>query len=309
MNSHRFSGRVESASTNGQVKPQIKGARSNDSLPHLGNNGATRKRLTPRQLEEVRAQLSERDLAVIKTVGALRLLTTSQIQRLIFVDGTPQSNPRLARGVLQRLTNRGLLIRLDRRIGGVRAGSSGHIYALTAAGQHVLDPGQERGRRRVYEPGLPYVAHRLAVSELAVRLREAARAGRFELIEFLAEPDCWRSFFGPGGARLSLKPDAFVRLGRERFEELAFVEVDRATQAGPALAKKFLLYRKYWATGREQSRWGNVFPRVVWLVPTSSRLRQVIDIAGKQPPEAWPLFRVRLYDEAIEALAYGENHD
>jgi hypothetical protein len=245
----------------------------------------------------------------MKTLRTLRLLTTTQIQRLMFVDGTAQSNSRIARGVLQRLTTKGLLTRLDRRIGGVRAGSSGHVYALTAAGQFVLDPGQERGRRRVYEPGLPYVTHRLAVSELAVRLQEAARTGRFELIEFRAEPDCWRSFFGPGGARLSLKPDAFVRLGRERFEELAFVEVDRATQAGPALVKKFRLYRQYWATGREQSRWGNVFPRVVWLVPTSSRLRQVIDIAGKQPPDAWPLFRVRLYEEAIEALVRGENHE
>jgi len=53
--------------------------------------------------------------------------------------------------------------------------------------------------------------HLLAVSELYVQLREAARSNVLELLDFDAEPTCWRG--SRDGPRLvTLKPDAFVRL-------------------------------------------------------------------------------------------------
>ena len=46
----------------------------------------------------------------------------------------------------------------------------------------------------MHEPGLAFVRHTLAVTELYVRLREAERAGTLELLEFEPEPECWRSY-------------------------------------------------------------------------------------------------------------------
>jgi hypothetical protein len=265
-----------------------------------------RSRLTPSKVAQLAATLGERDSEIVKTVAKLRLVTTPHIQRLHFVDGTPPSNGRRTRHALRRLTDRRVLKRLERRIGGVRAGSAGHIYALDVVGQYIAALASDGRRRRPVEPGLPYVAHRLAVSELYVLLEEANRDGALELIEFNAEPDCWRTFFGPGGGRMILKPDAFVRIGSDAFEELWFVEVDRGTQSTEALQRKFRLYRQYWSSGREQVLWGNVFPRVLWLAPSSARLRQLIDLAGAQPPESWQLFTVRLFDDAVRVFASGE---
>jgi hypothetical protein len=253
-------------------------------------------------LAQIVTSLGARDLAIVATVSKLRLVTSLQLQRLHFTSGTPASNARQARRAFQRLTDLRVLTRLERRIGGVRAGSAGHIYRLDVAGQHIAQTTQGR-RRRPGEPGLPFVKHTLAIAELYVRLVEADRANKIELIEFDAEPGCWRPFFGPGGARLRLKPDAFVRTGRGEFEDLWFVEVDCATHGGTALATKFRTYRQYWATEREQAKWGGVFPKVLWLVPSVPRLCQLLDVAAAQPPESWQLFTVRLFDEALLVMA------
>lgn len=264
-----------------------------------------RPRLTPNRLASVTASLSERDLAIARTVADLRLVTSLQLRRLHFRDGAADTNARLARHCLQRLTRLRVLTRLERRIGGVRAGSAGYIYRLDVAGQNALQVTSGR-RRRLAEPGLPFVTHTLAISELYVRLSEAAGTGQIDLLEFAAEPGCWRSFFGPGGAAMRLKPDAFVRIGRGAFEDLWFVEVDCSTHGKGALAAKFRTYRQYWATGREQAQWGDVFPRVLWLVPNLTRLRQLLDVAAAQPAESWQLFTVRLFDEALDVMAGGD---
>ncbi len=48
------------------------------------------------------------------------------------------SAARIARRVLARLTELGVLARLERRIGGLRAGSSGYVYYLGPAGQRLV---------------------------------------------------------------------------------------------------------------------------------------------------------------------------
>jgi hypothetical protein len=124
------------------------------------------------------------------------------------------------------------------------------------------------------------------------------------LLTWTSEPTCWRSFTGRGGTRLVLKPDAFVRVGLDSFEDAWFLEVDCATESSTALARKFDLYRQYWSCGQEQARLG-VFPRVLWLVPNQTRREQLIEVAARQPAEAWKLFTVRLFAELVETVREG----
>lgn len=90
-------------------------------------------RISHAQLVQVAAGLSERDRAILTTVGQVRLASGEQLRRLHF----PGRDPRAARFVLARLTHLGLLTRLDRRLGGTRAGSDGYLYQLDAAGQRL----------------------------------------------------------------------------------------------------------------------------------------------------------------------------
>ncbi len=205
---------------------------------------------------------------------------------------------------LERLSTWRVVTRLERRVGGPRAGSAGFIYSLDTLGQRIAGQAGPVGGsrpRRPWTPSYPFLKHALAVSELFVRLVEVARVAPFTIEAFEAEPGSWRAFTGSAGELVFLKPDAFVRLGAAEFTDSTFVEVDCGTESRTALAVKFERYRLYWASGSEQRRHG-VFPRALWLVPDRKRYQQLVDVAARQPAESWRLFKVALYDEAIHAM-------
>ena len=79
--------------------------------------------------------LGPRDRQLLLAAARLRLVTGGQLQRLIFAGPDASSqNARIARRCLERLTTQRLLQRLDRRVGGLRAGRNSYGYAVTPAG-------------------------------------------------------------------------------------------------------------------------------------------------------------------------------
>jgi hypothetical protein len=210
---------------------------------------------------------------------------------------------------MQRLAKLGLVVPLQRRIGGVRAGSSGMIYGLSGLGHAVLDL-VEGGvsRRRVRELSPMFQDHLLAVAELYTQLVEAARAGWIELLELTAEPTCWRYFTGLAGETIALKPDISVRLATGGYELSAFVEVDLATENMTRIAAKLGLYVRYWHNGAEQDRHG-VFPRVWWLVPDAARQEAIARQVGRLSDDEQALFAVGLLSEAADHLTEIPNHE
>ncbi len=197
-----------------------------------------------------------------------------QIQAVHFPDaehGSQQAATRARQRVLARLIRERLLIRLERRIGGVRAGSAGFVLALGPIGQRVL--ALDGTRRRAYEPTLRFFDHTLAVSQLVVDVSLASRRGLLELLACQAEPKCWRQFSGLGGRRL-LRPDLFLALGAQEYELRWFVEVDRASESLPVIVRKCRLYADYYQSGKEQAQSG-VFPRVCWSVPDEARAERL----------------------------------
>lgn len=255
--------------------------------------------------ERLAEGLSERDWVILQDLARLRLATGRQLQRLHVADGSPLTRTRRTRSILQRLSDNGLLVRLERQVGGVHAGSSGYTYGLSAAGQRLTSlrgPAGGVRLRRPWEPAPGFVDHVLLVSELYVRLREAEAAKLVELLAFETEPACWRWWHEPSGERRVLKPDAFVRLGVDDVEHVSFVEIDRATESTTVLRRKAETYVAYWRSGEEQAREG-VFPRCLWLVPSAKRLEQLSGVLGRLDPDAWRLFQVASFDEAVWALA------
>jgi hypothetical protein len=262
-------------------------------------------RLTPARLLALDARLSEREREIVTTVARLRLVSGRQLERLFFSGGgSRQSNARLARKALSELVSMGLLRRLQRRVGGVRAGSAAFVYETGPAGQRLLAYWRGEGiarTRGAHEPGGAFVAHTLAVAEVYVRLREASRISRLELVSFAAEPDCWREFVGLGGRRLTLKPDIHLRLGLEEFEDSWFVEVDRATESSTVIRRQCEAYLAYWRSGREQAA-NEVFPRVLWIVPHEKRAQLVEQVIAALPADTHRLFAVATEDEAFAVL-------
>lgn len=255
--------------------------------------------LTAARLRDLNDQLNTRQRAILTTVARLSVVSSNQLRRLVYDDSA--SGRRLARLDLAWLVEQRLLTRLQRRVGGIRSGSDGFVYGLDIGGQRLLRPKQRR-YRPAWTPQPQHLAHALAVSELYVQLN--ASHGLTTLSTFDAEPRCWRNFAGPGGAPVVLKPDAFVTIDSDQYEDRYFIELDRSTESTTRLASKLRLYLRYWQSGREQDATG-VFPLVLWIVPDQRRLGQLVEVLGRLPAEHWQLFVVTTADKAAQQLISG----
>ena len=232
-------------------------------------------RVSRRELDGIRASLSERDTQIVASVALHRFLTTRQICRLHLVDkGTETAALRSANRTLDKLRDLRLLVPLERRIGGVRAGSGGYVWSLGHVGARLLQRADtvdgRRRRRREFEPSSTFLEHSLAVAEVFLRLTEAARRGDITLLGVQHEPACWRAYNGPGGGVARLKPDLAMVTATEKFEDHWFVEVDLASEPPSRIIRACLNYQEYRRSGVEQRRLG-LFPAVVWIVPTARR--------------------------------------
>jgi hypothetical protein len=180
---------------------------------------------------------------------------------------------------------------LERRIGGVRRGSSGLIWQLGPTGERLLRTLRGGNRRRFVEPSTTFAAHTVATAELAIQLHEAVAAGDLELLSLETEPTCWRTFVGSHGGQEWLKPDLYAVTAHGEFEDHWFIEVDLATEHPPVVARKARIYQRYAATGAHQADHG-LFPAVVWVVPDSAR-QTALEAALRADPQLQPeLFRV-----------------
>lgn len=251
-------------------------------------------------------RLSARDLAILQTVSSLRFISGAQLIRMHFVgSGDPASESRAARRALGRLVELDCLARLPRRVGGIRAGSSGFVYHLGLAGQRlaVLSGWQpERRARRSHVPGSAFLHHALAVAELHTLLVEGDRAGRFELLTLAAEPVCWRSYVGGIGGQRVLKPDSYIRLGVGEYEDSYFIEIDMGTEGSQTLDRKLGEYVTYAGSGQEQERRG-VFPRVLWLAPDETRVEVIERCIRRLPTQTRELFAVARQSDATDVVS------
>jgi len=257
-------------------------------------------RVTAKWVAAIQAELVDSDFVLIEHLATAKLLTGKQLR--VLVNAVTVYDRRALQRRLLRLTELRVLSRLNRRVGGKKAGSDSYVYALDVVGQRIVDSEPRRQWRKPWTPSIRTLAHALAVSELYVRLTEAERRGELELLQFAAEPFCWRSFVGPGGARLVLKPDAHVVIGVGDSEQHAWIEVDRNTESLAWITEKAKAYARYYWTGKEQSRF-DVFPRCLWIAPDQQRAEGLTQALSRLPADQWQLHHVTTTNNALTALS------
>ncbi|HEX3786123.1 MAG TPA: replication-relaxation family protein [Pseudonocardiaceae bacterium] len=263
--------------------------------------------MSPRDVTNLLTRLSERDIAVLESLRAYRLLTTNLIQRLHFGIGHASSGAALGATmrVLTRLESHGLVSRTGRRIGGVRSGSSGICWQLGSTGDRLLRTthGQKQ-RRRYIEPSPAFTAHTLAVAELAVSVHELQDRHVVEVLTIDTEPSCWRSFTGPHGTLEWLKPDLYVVTASGNYEDHWFIEADLATEHPPVVVRKAKVYQRYAASGAHQARHG-IFPAVTWVVPDTARQGAIQAALAADRSIQPELFRVVTTDQFTALITSG----
>lgn len=262
------------------------------SGPTLGRRG----------LERLKAELSGRDYAIIGQVGDLRLMSARQLEAIHFPAAdhqTANSAARCCRRVLERLVRDRLLIRLERRIGGVRAGSASYVYAIGPVGQRVLDRQEPRARFR--EPSTTFALHTLAIAQLITDITLTSRTSRLDLLQLQPEPACWRSTTVGLGVPSVLRPDLFVAVGVGDFEHRWFIELDLGTEHLPTLLRKCHAYETYYLSGAEQAT-HEVFPKVLWIMHTEDRAERLTAAIGRDSRLTSELFTITTTELALNVL-------
>lgn len=248
-------------------------------------------RLTIPRLRQLATELADRHTAAVQHLSRARVLTGAHLDRLLPRPDTataPRTAQRARQRAMTHLCRLGLVAVLDRRIGGVRAGSAGHVHVLTPAGHKlaaILTGGQlPAGQvRRFRAPGPMAVAHALDIAEIYVQLVEASRGGGFDVAAFVTEPATWWREVG-----VSLRPDAYTVLAAPTHRDCWWLEIDRDTESVPRLREKLRDYLDHFTSGGLGP--DGAAPRVLITVPESRRRGVIADVITGLPPPAAEVF-------------------
>ncbi len=257
-------------------------------------------------LDRLTRLLSDRELAVIRSVAAFRYLTGHQIEQLHFQGhATKDTAARTRRRVLERLATGSFLDQLPRQIGGVRGGPGPHVFTLGTVGYRVVHGEARRsGAPRGGGPSTTFLPHTLAVAQVGIDITTATGRPGIERVAIETEPSCWRSYQRGLGGTETLKPDLYAEIITNEFEDHWFIEVDRATESLTAIRTKCQAYLDYYRTGIEQ-RQSHVFPQVLWSVPTDQRASQIEDVISRMTNVPDGLFTVTIASRTVERILGG----
>lgn len=289
--------------------------RDSYSIPAIDTDGGGdsprgQRRLSKRQLAEISSRLSERDFEVLHSIQRYRYLLSGQVQRLHFTEAsTGTAALRATNRNLKKLKELGLIDSLTRRIGGVRAGSSGLVVHITHAGERLLRLHDHRTypARHSFDPSPYFLAHTLAVAEVSIQLMEICQEHALELNALELEPECWRSY-GGYGTMLSLKPDLYAVATSSEFEDRFFFEIDLSTESPSKVVEKCKKYHDYYRSNIEQQESG-VFPLTVWIVPGDARKASLIAHIREEFKDQPKLFSVITSNELDTLIRFGGDKD
>lgn len=132
--------------SNHLVSKPYDGLRPANTVP--SSSASLSPRTGRRGLDELHRSLSARDLAVLRSVAEHRYLTTGQVEGFHFTGhATAATGRSVTRRMLRRLSALRILTHLDRRIGGVRAGSASFVWRVGPVGSRLLQAEASTPRR------------------------------------------------------------------------------------------------------------------------------------------------------------------
>ena len=257
--------------------------------------------LVPAPIHPMQARL-------LALVAAHHFATTTQLARLTAPEyASSASALRQTQRHLASLAQQRLLTSLERRVGGWQGGSAVTIWAATTRGQRLVAADEGEGetprRQRPREVSTTFLDHLLAITEVRTSIEEAIRQEADTEAAVALEPDCWRTALSPSGQVQVLRPDLAVTITSPAYEDRYLMEVDRATENPGRVIATCWRYQEHQAASSQASD-GDVFPLVVWLVPTDRRRHRLERAIAHSTGLLRDLFRVIRLDQ-LPTLIHG----
>ena len=155
-------------------------------------------------------------------------------------------------------------------------------------------------RQRPREVSTTFLDHLLAITEVRTSIEEAVRQEADTEAAVALEPECWRTRLSPSGQPQVLRPDLAVTITSPSYEDRYLIEVDRATENPGRVIATCWRYQEHQAQAGD----GDVFPLVVWLVPTDRRRHRLERAIAHSTGLLRDLFRVIRLDQ-LPTLIHG----
>jgi hypothetical protein len=230
--------------------------------------------------------LSPRDRSIVQLVARFKQAASSHIQELLFNDVASHTS---ANRALVRLTERGYLARIEKRlVGGSRGGSGQYVYQLGRRGFYLYFDGR-------FSPWRTVNYHALGIVETYIVLRRLERAGVLYIVGMSTEPDSWVRVGGN-----ELKPDLYVEVERAGgVRRRVWFEIDMGSEGQSQLRTKLL---RYWQA-YDESNW-DVYPGTIWVAVDAERAKEISWLISQMPTNAHVLFQVSTL-ERLPALFGG----
>lgn len=262
----------------------------------------------------MRVRVGHRQLQVLRLLAAHRLLTTPQVKALAF----ETCARRTCEICLQRLHQRGWVVRAEPLHGGPGGGRSGYVYALAADGAEVLSavagvPIADIPTIAGPEVLAPrFVNHQLAVNRCLLAVRAACRSHpRAVLNAWTADPYA-RVRYRVGRTWRTVHPDAVAELevhGRRRW---LYLEVDRGTAELRRYRLKLRRYGRFYLSGSWQREYTQ-FPEIRIVTAHRPRVRRMLAEVATAVHSFSPAERAALKAALVVAVtwepAFLENPD
>ena len=246
-------------------------------------------------------RLTDRDLAIIKSVYEHRALTTPQIQRMHFPAG--QEGSERGRLVhcqhrLKLLYHNGYLTR-DERPTKLSEGREALVYFLDTLGAKLLasyykvDISELDWRPRDNTAGANhlFIDHLLHTNDVRIALTRAAQVDGWDVTRYVDDRDLRRKEMReyvqlPGESeRIAIVPDGFFTLNSDQGTFHHFLEVDLRTVVGLSSktgrrdwSRKVHAYLEYFHGGRYTARYSAKSFRVLTVTTGATRLRNLLEI-------------------------------
>jgi hypothetical protein len=237
-------------------------------------------------------RLTKRDTDMTIAVYEYRVLTTHQIERLLFASDSKHNR---CRSRLQALFQHGYLYRVEQKVAPSEA-TKPLLYMLDEKGARLiqglldLEEGELDWKPSDKKLGDLFLEHLIATQDVRIAVTLSARKHNTPVVVWLDEATLrsnqmkeYVTLIGPNGEedRGPLVPDGYFVVqfpdGRRAHH---FLEIDRGTMTAEASqwarrdwGKKILRYIEYHQSGAYQKRYGSKSMRVLTVTTTLERLK------------------------------------
>jgi hypothetical protein len=231
-------------------------------------------------------QLTERDGAILKAVYDYRLLTSEQIEALLFRSEKPRGRQTSCQRRLQLLFHHGLLNRLNLPIV-LGQGRAPFVYELDQAGAQYLvrtygiDQKSVRTRMATEGYGALFVDHLLSINSVRIAFSVVKDVSEWRVDEWIADFEFRTKAlrekvpYTMRGNRIERKfPDGYFVVTDESGTRRAhfFLEVDEGTMSTTRWGEKIRAYKEYRSLGHATKHFNTVNIRLLTVVQSEKRL-------------------------------------